>query len=61
MSSPRDAALGRALRVMVDEMRAEPAPEPAWDERDEMERQLVIVESEQVGAPQLCDSEGHPL
>ena len=28
---------------------------------DEMERQLVIVESEQVGAPQLCDSEGHPL
>jgi hypothetical protein len=33
--------LGRALRVMVDEMRAEPAPEPAWDERDEMERQLL--------------------
>jgi Protein of unknown function (DUF4239) len=28
---------------------------------DEMERQLVIVESEQVGAPQLCDSEGRPL
>ena len=28
---------------------------------DEMERQLVIVESEQVSAPQLCDTQGHPL
>jgi Protein of unknown function (DUF4239) len=28
---------------------------------DEMERQLVIVESEQVGAPQLCDTLGRPL
>jgi hypothetical protein len=28
---------------------------------DEMERQLVIVQSEQVSAPQLCDSQGHPL
>jgi hypothetical protein len=28
---------------------------------DEMERQLVIVESEQVSAPQLCDTEGRPL
>jgi hypothetical protein len=28
---------------------------------DEMERQLVIVEAEQVSAPQLCDTQGHPL
>ena len=28
---------------------------------DEMERQLFIVESEQVGAPQFCDSQGHRL
>src|SRR5262245_16924235 len=28
---------------------------------DEMESQLLIVESEQVGAPQFCDSEGRPL
>jgi hypothetical protein len=28
---------------------------------DEMERQLVIVEAEQVSAPQLCDAQGHPL
>jgi hypothetical protein len=28
---------------------------------DEMERQLVIVEAEQVGAPQLCDTQGRPL
>jgi hypothetical protein len=28
---------------------------------DEMERQLVIVEAEQVSAPELCDAQGHPL
>ena len=28
---------------------------------DEMERQLVILESEQVGVPQLCDTLGRPL
>jgi Protein of unknown function (DUF4239) len=28
---------------------------------DEMERQLVIVQAEQVGAPQLCDTQGRPL
>jgi Protein of unknown function (DUF4239) len=28
---------------------------------DEMERQLVIVEAEQVSAPRLCDALGHPL
>jgi protein-S-isoprenylcysteine O-methyltransferase Ste14 len=28
---------------------------------DEMERQLVIVEAEQVGAPQLCDTGGQAL
>ena len=28
---------------------------------DEMERQLVIVEAEQVSAPQLCDTQGRPL
>jgi Protein of unknown function (DUF4239) len=28
---------------------------------DEMERQLVIVESEQASAPPLCDGEGRPL
>ena len=28
---------------------------------DEMQRQLVIVEAEQAGAPQLCDAQGHPL
>ena len=28
---------------------------------DEMERQLLIVEGEQVSAPQLCDTQGHPL
>ena len=27
----------------------------------EMERQLVIVEAEQVSAPQLCDTQGRPL
>jgi len=28
---------------------------------DEMERQLIVVEAEQVGAPQLCDTDGKPL
>lgn len=28
---------------------------------DEMERQLVIVEAEQASAPQLCDTQGHPV
>jgi len=28
---------------------------------DEMERQLVVVEAEQAGAPQLCDAQGQPL
>jgi cytochrome c biogenesis protein CcdA len=28
---------------------------------DEMERQLAIVEAEQVSAPQLCDAQGHPV
>jgi hypothetical protein len=28
---------------------------------DEMERQLVIVEAEQAGAPQLSDAQGHPV
>src|SRR5262249_19819540 len=28
---------------------------------DEMQRQLAIIEAEQVGAPQLCDALGHPL
>jgi len=28
---------------------------------DEMERQLVVVEAEQVGARRLCDAFGHPL
>ena len=28
---------------------------------DEMERQLVIVEAEQASAPQLCETQGHPV
>jgi hypothetical protein len=51
-----------ARRARLSEANRE-LPAPAWFVLglDEMERQLVIVEAEQVSAPQLCDTEGRPL